>query len=284
VISCGHFTAELLGENDDILVCQPLGCECDSGCQCWPKRVRGNVPWQEGTRRLRIWEKDRLIHEEEIPDSHELKIRETKTQPEGVLIKWSVADPSRKHSGEELWYVVHWYDEEDEVWRGVAPRQQETSLVIPKSLFRAPKLRVRVLVTSGIATGYIEETVTLDDHTASVGTIMLVGHDPSTAGAQPYKRSVLHAIAVDSTGRQVPGDFVVWYDTSGVEIGRGSHLDVRSLPHGRQGVRAVVRDPSGRHSAKNWSIEHHPGGVVVHHESPGWTSGEGPQHKHPHKR
>lgn len=283
-ITCGHFTAELLGEKGDILVCQPLGCECDSGCQCWPKRVRGNVPWQQGARRLRIWEKDRMIYEEEIPDPRALTILETTTQPEGVLIKWSLVDTSTKHGGEELWYIVHWYDEEDEVWRGVAPRQQETSLVIPKSLFRAPKLRVRVLVTSGIATEYVEKAVTFEGQIASVGTIMLVGHDPSTPGPQPYKGSVLHAIAVDSTGGQVPSDFIIWYDTSGVEIGRGAHLDVRSLPRGRQAVRAVVRDPGGRHSAKNWSIEHHAGGVIVHHESPGWTTGEGPQHKHPHKK
>jgi hypothetical protein len=225
-----------------------------------------------------------MIYEEKIPDPRALKIRETKTQPEGVLIKWSVVDAAKKHSAEDLWYIVHLYDEEDEIWRGVAPRQQETSLVIPKSLFRTPKLRVRVLVTSGIATGYIEETVTLDGHTAAGGTIMLVGHNPSIPGSQPHKRSVLHAIGVDSTGRQVPSDFIVWYDTSGVELGRGAHLDVRSLPRGRQGVRAVVRDPRGRHSAKNWSIEHHAGGVIVHHESPGWTTGEGPQHKHPHKK
>jgi len=282
-ISCSRFTAELLDKKDQVLVCQPLDCHCGAGRECWPKRVGGSVPWQGAARRLRIWEHDKMIYQEDIPDPVTLKITETKSQADGVLIKWSVAH-TKKQESDTLWYLVHWYDDKDKVWRGVAPRQQETSLVIPKSLFAAAKLRVRVLATSGIATGLIEETIVLDNHAPGGVSVMLVGHDPTIRGSQQLAGSVLHAIAVEPSGRQVASESIVWYNTAGAEIGRGSHLDIRSLPLGQHSVRAVIRHPGARHVAKNWLIEHYAAGVRVHHEGPGWTMGEQPEHKHPHKK
>ncbi len=113
---------------------------------------------------------------------------------------------------------------------------------VPKSLFATAKLQVRVLATSGIATGYVEETITLDDHTPSGVSVMLVGHDPTVVVPQPLARAVLHAVAADAAGRQIPNDSIVWYDTGGTELGRGAYLDMRSLPHGQYG--AGGRPPS----------------------------------------
>ena len=265
-------------------MCQPLGCECDAGCECWPKRVRGNVPWQPNSRRLKIWEGDRLVHEEDIPAPPELKIAETQSQADGLLLKWSAVRHAKKDSTEALWYIVHWFDDEDGVWRGVAPRQQETSMVVPKTLFVRSMLKVRILGTSGIATGYAEEVITLDDHAPSGATVHLLGHDPHAAGPQRMARPVLHAVAFGPNGRQAPSDSIIWYDSSGAELGRGSHLDVRSLPAGRRVVRAVFRQPSGRYQSKDWLIEHHAAAVTVHHESPQPKSGTRPEHRHPHAK
>jgi hypothetical protein len=283
-ISCSHFVAELLDQGGDVLVCQPLACDCDAGCDCWPKRVRGSVPWQSSARRLKIWESDRLVYEEDIPDAPALKITETKSKADGVLIEWSPVPRSKKDTQEPLWYIVHWYDEEDGVWRGAAPRQQETSVIVPKTLFVRAKLKVRVLATSGIATGYTEETITLDDYVPGGVTILLMGHDPLSASPQRIARPVLHAVALSPNGRQAPSDSIVWYDGSGAELGRGAHLDVRSLPRGRRVVRAVARQTSGHRKSKDWLIVHHAAEVIVHHESPDRRLGAQPEHKHPHAK
>ena len=73
---------------------------------------------------------------------------------------WDPTGAPESESG-SLWYLVQWLD--GDYWRGVAPRQQETSLLIPGQLFAdSPELTVRVLATSGIATGIAEATLHFD--------------------------------------------------------------------------------------------------------------------------
>jgi hypothetical protein len=281
-ISCSHFVVELLDEGSKVLVCQELECACDAGCNCWPKRVRGNVPWQPTARHLQIWEEERLIYQEDIPESPTIKITDTQAQPGGIEVRWSAVAHGNKRN--ELWYVVHWYDEEDRVWRGVAPRQQESSLLIPRVLFRRGALRVRVLATSGLATGYVEVALQLDDQSPGDVTILMVGHDPSEARPQKAPRPVLHAVAVDASGRQLASDSIVWHDGRGAELGRGARLDVRALARGQHVVQAVVRAASGRRAFKQWLIEHHAAGVTIHRESPSAKASPQPEHIHPHRR
>lgn len=273
-VGCGDFTAELADEDGNVLLCVPLQCGCEEGgCHCWPREIRDAIPWPDGVRKLRIWEDETLIYEEDVPDPPEVEITSATEEKDGVLVKWS---SRRRDREDELWYVVHWYDDEDEVWRGVGPRQQEKSLLIPRRLL-AEQRRIRVLATSGIATGFAERSVGLAQPDPSEVTVLLVGPPPGSV----QEGGVLRAIAVDEAGREVSSDLIYWYDSSGAEIGRGSEVDLRGRGIESQLVRAVVRHSDGL-AAKGWLSEVTPGGIKIHHEVMDPKPASREQHQHPH--
>lgn len=278
---CGDFIVELLDVDGKVLLCVALLCGCEeSGCNCWPRRVRDAVPWPSGVRKLLIWEDDHKLYEEDVPDPPTVKITAVEEQPEGVLLRWE-AEPA-PGGPTDLWYVVHWFDEKAEVWRGIAPRLQEQSLLVPRRLFASGALCVRVLATSGIATGYDQRELSLPDYQPGPGKVevVLVGGEP---GMQPG--GVLHAIAIDESGRELSDATIVWHDRTGAEIGRGNQLDLRSLRPDAQVVRAVVRHSDGL-TAKGWYVSHGPAGIEIKHEvldpDPRAIAEERRQHHHPH--
>jgi hypothetical protein len=275
---CSEFIAELLDERGQVLVCAPLTCDCDhGGCECWPKTTRDAIPWSADARRLVIWEEDRKLYEEAIPAPPKVEIVSASSGKDGVRIAWQL------HGGgsRAIWYLVHWYDKEAEVWRGLSPRQQERSLLIPRALFGNGRLLdVRVLATSGIATGVAERTVSLDETPAGEVNVALIGYEPTEAGKKlPH---VLSAISTDSAGRQLPAEWIHWYDAQGAELARGQELDLRAMPSGRQIVRAVVHDPSVRTIGQGWLVESGPDGVVVHHALRERSLLPPAEHIHPH--
>jgi hypothetical protein len=277
------FTAELLDESKHVLVCQPLASCCGSTCDCWPKRAAANIPWSPASRWLRIWEADKMIYEEAIPDPPTVKIHGSDSKADGLHLKWSAKHASKADKG-HLWYVVHWFDREFSIWRGVAPSQQETSLVIPSNLFVSSDLRIRVLATSGIATGYAEADLKSDKPQGPNHEIVLVGHAPGAPEGPYSANQVLHAIAVDPSGRQASTHSLVWYDNNGAQIGRGSHVDLRSLPVGQHVVRVVFRHSHGHLTSKSWLIEKSHAAIKVHHAIPDPSLKPRAQHKHPHPK
>lgn len=272
---CGQFTVELQDQHRKPLGCSPLHCNCDAGCTCWPKRIRDIVPFPRGTRWLVIWEGDNKIYEEEIPEEPKVKIESAESNKEGVMLKWT-ADRE-----EGLWYLVHWYDARTEVWRGVAPRLQARSLLIPRRLFaQSGELRVRVLATPGLGTGMAEGIINLDDFTPQRPEVIVLGTD--TSKEKPFLiPDVLNAAALDSAGRQIPSGRMTWYG-NGKVIGRGPSVDLRCLVPGRHQVRLVMRgDPNA--SARTWTVERTSEGFRLCHEDCDPTP-KRPQlpHKHPH--
>jgi len=273
---CGQFTAELQDENREPLGCADLHCNCDAGCKCWPKHIRDVVPFPPGSRWLVIWENDTKVYEEEIPPAPKVKIQSAEETKDGVVLTWA-AQPKDK----ALWYLVHWYDARGDVWRGVAPRQQTTTLLVPRRLFaEARELRVRVLATPGLGTGVAEDVITLGHPAPPPPRLILLGVDTSRDKplSIPY---VLHAAMLDSAGRQLPDDRMTWYGNDEM-IGRGSQVDLRALGVGRHAVRLTTRgDP--RPAARTWIVERTPAGFRLHHEDcdpkPKVT---GAAHEHPH--
>jgi hypothetical protein len=282
LIRCSSFTAELLDKTKEVLVCQPLACYCDGGCHCWPKKASANLSWSPEACWLVIWEGSKKIYEEAIPVAPVIKITSAESKKDGFHLKWFAKNGvNRKKT--DLWFVVHWYDDEMDVWRGVAPRQQETSLVIPASLFVRSSLKIRVLGTSGIATGYAEIMARLDGAKAGEHTVLVSG--PLAAASNPslHSRSVLHAIVIVPTGRQVPAEKTTWYDNRSNEIARGSQLDTRILSIGRHVVRVVSRHSNG-HVATGWLVERRHDGACIHHQIIENKQIIEIEHKHPHKK
>ena len=65
----------------------------------------------------------------------------------------------------------------------MAPRQETTSLLIPRSLFTdGPELTIRVYASSGIATGVAEQIAALDDFRTPDARVTLLGSEPPAQG------------------------------------------------------------------------------------------------------
>lgn len=274
----GPFVVEFLDERRSVLDCAPLHCVCaEGGCTCWPKELRDAIPYPAGARFLVVWEGDTSLYEEAIPDPPYVKITGTEAREDGLLLRWT------SNPAQGLWYVVHWLDKKAGVFRGVAPRLEDTSLLLPTALFaHGPDLEVCVLATSGIATGRDCAAVRLPNLRPRTPGLGLVGVDP-TGGVPQRVPCVLTVLATDSAGRRAPIDQVAWYDGGGAELARGDQLDLRSLGPGPHLVRAVARGLADRPVAKSWVVERTPDGCLVHRglcdPDPKGTKDD---HPHPH--
>ena len=153
---CGEYVVEILDVDREVLLCAPLSCDCDEvGHHCWPKQFRSAVPYPVGARWLLVYEDERKLHEEWIPPPPRVV---AKIRQDG-----DVADLSWRAEREgdaddagccEFWYLVQWFDAEDETWRGVAPRTRATKMRLPPGLLRGGEaLKLRILASRGIATG-----------------------------------------------------------------------------------------------------------------------------------
>ena len=275
-----QFTYEFLDKDCQVLDCGPLHCLCAEGsCNCWPKIIRDAIPKPPDARWFLVWEDDHKIYEEEIPDPPEVHLVATKPEEKGTLISWE-SDPA-----EGLWYLVHWRDAKHRVWRGVAPRSQEKSLIIPRGLLESgPELRVRIYATSGIATGLTEEVIEPDGDQPGPGVnITLGGVTPMDQGPRPIP-CVISVIATDPAGGRLPGDRISWYNSSGNQLTRGAEIDLRNLPNGRHVIRAVARSFGGPATAKSWLIEKTPAACVLHSticDPPPKRTPEHHEHPHP---
>lgn len=271
---CGQFTAELQDAKRQPLSCTPLHCDCDAGCDCWPRVIRDRVPLPVGATWLVIWEGETKIFEEQIAAPPKVVIELARSGKNGFDLTWSA-----KAKG--LWYLVHWFDETAGTWRGVAPRQQGTSLHVPPRLFnRSPALRLRVLATARLGTGIAETTVKVATPAPPPSQVTLTGIDPNAA--KPVKLpAVLHATVLDTAGREWPVDRMTWY-ANGRAIGRGKQVDLRALDPGRSDLRVVCRGLE-RNIGRAWIIERRPDGFVLQQQiCDPKPAGSGDDHAHPH--
>ena len=147
-------------------------------------------------------------------------------------------------------------------------------MIVPEYLLRAGQdVDLRILATSGLATGVAETTVKGsgggdggDGGDGSPGggpggVIVTLLEDPAKSNSY-----VLRAIALDAVGRQLSSDWIHWHDALGGELARGPTLDTRSLPAGRHTVRAVFADPAARRlAASGWLIERGAVSAIIHH-------------------
>jgi|SRR5579884_977680 len=254
------FTYEFLDKDRRVIDCGRLHCLCAEGsCDCWPKIIRDTIPKPPDARWFVVWEENHQIYEEEIPDPPQVRFAEAKPHEKGVLIVWE-STPA-----EGLWYLVHWYDARRGVYRGIAPRLRERSLLIPRNQFAyGPELTVRIYATSGIATGFTEKKIRLGDD-GPAGVILTLGGGGPTEGGGPRPiPCVVSVLATDTAGGQISNDHISWYDASGNQLARGAEIDLRRLPFGKQVIRAVVRSFGGSMTGKSWVIERNAAGCWLH--------------------
>jgi hypothetical protein len=272
------FSYELLDSDRNVLDCGPLRCPCnESGCHCWPRRIRTAVPMPEGASWLRVWDGADSIYEEQIPDSPHIRIRAKTSKNHGIDLSWE------SDAGEDACYLVQVQDPVDGAYRGLGPRSADTAAVIPRRLFaRGPSLHVRVLASSGLATGMADADVTLTNYQPPELSLQLVGVEPAEEGPA-HLPAVVSILATDSSGRELQADHLSWYDGKGNEIAKGSQVDLRSLPAGTGLIRAVARAQGGRTAARSWLVESRESEFFLHVavEEPPRLSRNMP-HEHPH--
>jgi hypothetical protein len=262
---CTSFSLELLDNHGRTLVCQPLYCECTHcGCdkcqpeQCWPKIIRQPVPFPKGVAKLVIWEGKDRIYEEDIPTPPSVRVNaqyDAKTHE--FEIHWSAVEESKQ----ELWYLVQCLEEPD-TWRSLLPRTQQRSLRLSASrlvsashLGKKKEVQLRVLATSGIATGVGEYSLAIE-HAQPPGEpkIVLVGQASEGELTLP-QLSVIRVSVLDGLGRSVADPEILWVNEEGRELGRGRTLDLRLLPEGPQILRAVVLGQGSWASEQVWTFE-----------------------------
>jgi len=279
---CGHateYSAELLDPEGLTLVCVPLYCSCNL-CQpnCYPVIVRDRIPMPPEARLLRVWEgRDRMIYEEEIPDPPQLQWKGRSRMQEGIGLEW---EPKAGYAGQDLRYVAQFEDYAG-VWRGIAPRSQETKIVVPFAILkRRPRLHVRVLASSGIATGSITDWITpekLDgDQPAAPPPdqplVVVSPNGPLTPG-----RSVGPFLRASSEG----GTSMRWYDETGAELSGSATLDVRALPDGQLTVRAVAVGGGQMHATYSLILEKEGDRIMFVRDFEPVQPGEPHVHPHP---
>jgi hypothetical protein len=271
------FVYEFLDKKRGVLDCGRLHCVCESeDCACWPKITRDALPYPKEAAVLVVYEDETVIYEEEIPDPPSVSVSWKQNEKDGISISWN-ASPDAKA------YLVHYRDERQRAWRGVAPRTTDTSAVIPwKLISRSGKVTIRVLASSGIATGYGEMELSAGDKPPPDVDLTLSGIGSLSKGPQGIQ-PVATVLATDGAGGQIPDANLTWFDGRGGSLGRGRHVDLRQLPNGRHVIRVVVRGHGGRTTGKSWVVERNHDRFTLHAaacDPP--RQPRGTTHEHPH--
>lgn len=212
---------------------------------------------------MKLTKCDETIDTWEIPDPPEVKVdvdcgKDYEGSSEQVAIRWEAAEtpnPERKGKDVEYWALVQWRDRWGN-WRGAAPRTQEHEITIPRSVFGPDQeIRIRVLVTSGIATGVAEWSGPCGEipqpGTPDAPVVVVVG----VAGDET-RVELQHNLRAAVVGRQSGATGMIrWHDSNGGEVARGRSLDLRSLPIGQTTVSATLIGGSQRVSTSQWLVE-----------------------------
>jgi hypothetical protein len=244
------FVAAFLDGDGRSLSCATLRADYwyrDPGC--WPKQVRQTLSFPSGARTFQVLADRQVIHEEAIPDPPTLELEcGYAADAERIRVKWHAAVPAKHGERRErpatLWYLVQYHSRD--AWRGIGPRTQETEAYIEFKHMGLPvSVPIRVLATSGIATGMAECAQEEDKRdTGPEGELVLATPEPQDEPVQVG--SLLRVHAIDSGGRSLPQARVRWYDEAGRELTRGRDLDVGALGPGEHVVHAVATGTGGR--------------------------------------
>lgn len=262
-------SAELRTKDGRVLVCERLfaaescgSCGACGGCaeSCGlrgPVRIRQAIAFHSAAAELVLFTGRRVVHRQEIgaPPEPRLDVALADDREKDHLhLRWHVGDGSenggaenegtRNGEGPETpghWALVQWQDRYG-TWRGAAPRTRERELVVPKTLV-APHggARLRVLVTSGLATG------------AGGWEGSVVTPAPVPAGIEITGADDRVGPRVLRASTAVGARDLRWY-ADGVEIARGRLLDARLIPAGSRRLSARAADRGAGAARDAWDL------------------------------
>jgi hypothetical protein len=239
-----------------------LGRTClrvlDPACGCCGGgttiRIRQAVAFDLSARKMTLFHRDAEVETWRIPDPPVVELTcERRARDNRIRLSWTIraAGKAGKDSG-GYWSMVQWQDGLG-IWRGVAPRTQDTQLDLPAESAR-PAMAYRVLVTSGIATGVaqLKDDCREETQTVSERPRILLAGAPRDKGSHPLPR-IVSGTVVGLAGD--PVGVIRWHGTSGGELGRGRRLDLMTLGPGHNVVTATVVGASSRVQSSRWLIE-----------------------------
>lgn len=245
-------------------------CGCAGGNCIWPKTFKAGLPYDPAAKQLVILECEKELLDVAIPDPPKIDLKcEGADDPDAKMITchWQ-ADPSLDR--ETLWYLLQWRDRRG-VWRGVAQRTQRTEWAVPKSLWgRTSNVAIRVLASSGIATGMTRWEGSLGkpkgkrpDGPRTV-RIHLADVTAPAKGSVELPAVLRLALTTDDDARSATGE-IGWYSAHGGLIGRGRSLPLSGLAVGTHVLRVAVQNTGDGNGDASWIIERRRDGRYVWH-------------------
>jgi hypothetical protein len=260
------YSVEFLGPERELLSSTCLFAD-DAGCGCCRDgesavRFRQAVAFPVRSRWMLLVRCGETVADWPVPDPPRVSVEcDHESDDEHVIVRWKIggkgAARRKRDDGEpgetEYWALVQWRDGSGN-WRGCAPRTTNRELVIPRWVFGASReVTIRVLVTSGIATGVAECTGVCGapplPYAPEAPRIVLVG----AGGEREELPAMLRAAVVGPVAGG--GGRLRWFAEGGGELARGRTLDLRALPVGQSLVSARVVGSADRVRGGSWIVE-----------------------------
>jgi hypothetical protein len=232
-----------------------VGCGCSCGDDKSGARFRQAVTFPPTAKWMLLLRCDEVVAEWPIPDPPRVYVEcDHESDDRYVTVRWKI-DPGGDPGETEYWSLVQWRDRFGD-WRGCAPRTRERELVVPRSVFGATRGAViRVLVTSGMATGVGECSgewgAPPQPYTPEAPRVVIAS--ARVAGARVELPTTVRAAVVG--GRAGAGGRMRWFREGGGELARGRTLDLRALPVGQTLVSARIVSATDRVRAGTWIVE-----------------------------
>jgi hypothetical protein len=237
-----------------------VGCKCGCGHGQWLMRIDQAMPFDSKATKLVLFECDKAIYEQAIPAPPKVRVDvQGADQPEvlDLAVSWSAG--TTDNDSTKLWYLVQWRSGQGN-WRGCAPRTQATNLRVPKRIFGKQKeVMLRVLATSGIATGegtWQGELKQPRFRRAVGGNLQVhLAGVPSKGSGSWSLPAILRVSVFEPNGATVTNPKIRWYDSRGVELGRGHTFNLHNLRAGFHVLHATVFNTGYGEGCAQWMVE-----------------------------
>jgi len=209
------YEIHLLDNEGTILSCVRLQTPCNSCSEgCESIELFGEVFWNDRATKIVVRKDEEDLKSFEIEKKVSLRAKASRQQDGNYKIEWEAEGESGP-----LTYLVQWQDN-DGSWRGVAPRTNQTSVILPKNylFIESSVLNIRVLAVHLLNTSTVDIEIQSSKYVSGTSIHVIFLED----------ENLFRAFGIDGFGRSIPNSDLIWYDENGGEIIRGSDLIIRN--------------------------------------------------------